>query len=95
MSSAPANPLLVSFVVNGRLIRWPAKYSRQVVAAHWLADQLEPDAILNERQLNERLNELHTFGDPALLRRFLFDLRLLDRSADGSSYVLTPRGGPD
>jgi hypothetical protein len=95
MSSTSANPLLVSFVVNGKLIRWPAKYTRQVVAAQWLADQLEPDAVMSERELNERLNELHTFGDPALLRRFLYDLRLLDRSADGSSYVLTPRGEPD
>jgi hypothetical protein len=92
MEAPATNPLLVSFLVDGRLIRWPAKYSRQLVAAQWLADQLDPDAILSERELNERLNELHTFSDAAMLRRYLVDLRLLDRSADGSRYVVMPRG---
>lgn len=84
--------MLVSFVVDGRLIRWPAKHTRQVAVAHWVADQLEPDVVMNEREFNQRLNELHTFGDAALLRRFLVDLRLVDRSADGSAYVLMPSG---
>jgi hypothetical protein len=88
----PLDPLLRSFVIDGRLVRWPAKYSRQLAAARWVADRLDPDAVLTEKELNARLTELHTFGDVAMLRRYLVDLRLLDRCADGSQYVVLPRG---
>ena len=36
------------------------------------------------------LNRLHTFGDPAMLRREMFDCRLIDRDPAGSSYWLDP-----
>jgi hypothetical protein len=36
--------------------------------------------------LNELLKSLHTFSDWALLRRDLYEVRLLDRSLDGRRY---------
>ena len=37
------------------------------------------------------LKALHTFGDWALLRRDLYDARIIDRSPDGRRYWKVPR----
>lgn len=73
---------------DGRLKTWPSKLRDQRLVLAWLASHFEPGADHTERQVNERLNALHAFGDWALLRRALVDHRWLEREADGSSYRL-------
>jgi hypothetical protein len=73
---------------EGRLTHWPAKRSRQLIALRYLATKFTPEMEFNERGINEFLNSIHTFKDPAMLRRELFDLRVLDRTRDGSRYWL-------
>ncbi|MEL6397962.1 MAG: DUF2087 domain-containing protein [Cyanobacteria bacterium J06607_6] len=53
-----------------------------------MASKVEPDLYYSERQINELLGRHHTFGDPALLRRELFERGLVDRVKDGSAYWL-------
>ena len=73
----------------GRLARWPARRSIQLLALAWLTAHFEPGRCFTEKEVNARLNALHTFGDWALLRRALFDHRFLGREADGSAYWRT------
>ena len=76
---------------QGRLKQWPTKQKTQRMAVAHLAARFEPDRIYNEKQVNELLNEWHTFGDWALLRRVMFDWGYLNRESDGSKYWLRPR----
>lgn len=86
-SGAPLPAVLRRFAdANGRLKAWPARRKFQLEALAWLAFHFEPGVVLHEREVNERLNGLHTFGDWALLRRALFDLGFLERDPDGGRY---------
>ncbi|HSM81029.1 MAG TPA: DUF2087 domain-containing protein [Nodosilinea sp.] len=74
---------------EGRLKAWPSKRNRgrfQQLALEYLAGQFAPGRRYTEREVNALLNQLHTFGDPALLRRELFERRLVDRLPNGSAY---------
>lgn len=65
---------------------WPAKDSRQTLVLEFLADKFEMGRIYTEKEVNQILNDHHTFGDPALLRRELYIKKFLDRELDGSKY---------
>lgn len=71
-----------------RLTVLPAKRKKQLMGFWWIASQLSEDGVWNERELNAVLNNLHTFGDPALIRRTLVDLGVLDRDPFGTRYTL-------
>ena len=76
--------------VEGRLKGWPSRRSVQLEALRYLADRLPAGVEWNEQELNILLKALHTFGDWALLRRDLYEVRLLDRSLDGRRYWKVP-----
>ena len=76
---------------QGRLKEWPSRRNRgrfQQIALEYLATQFEPGVLYTEREVNALLNQHHTFGDPALLRRELFERGLVDRVPNGSAYWL-------
>ena len=56
------------------------------MALEFLAAKFEVGREYSEKEVNEILNQNHTFGDPAMLRRELYIARLLDRTPDGSRY---------
>ncbi|WP_338069007.1 DUF2087 domain-containing protein [Arthrobacter nitrophenolicus] len=73
------------FLRLGRIDRYPASPAdrRQLLA--WVVGQaIKPGEDLTERQVNERL--LNYTDDVVLLRRYLVDFELLERTASGSSY---------
>lgn len=74
----------------GRLTAFPSKHKMKVYALCFLADKFDKDRIYTEKEVNELLNEWHTFGDPATLRRELYNHRFIDRDASGGSYWLEP-----
>jgi hypothetical protein len=74
---------------HGRLTQWPRKLSRKLVAAEYLAARFEHGRIYAESQVNDVLEDWHTFNDAAVLRRFLVDLGIMQRVKDGSRYWLT------
>lgn len=75
---------------DGRLRQWPARYKVQRMATDYLAARFDAGREYSEREVNERLLDLHTFGDWALLRRLLCDWRYMDREPDGTRYRLRP-----
>ena len=76
---------------EGRLTRFPAKQKMQLEALSYLAEKLEPGRVYTEPEINDLLNEWHTFRDPATLRRGLYNAYLLNRSDDGSRYTVPPK----
>lgn len=80
---------------QGRLKAWPSKRNKgrfQQMALEYLAIKFQPHTRYREREVNALLNQHHTFGDPALLRRELFERGLVDRLPNGSAYWLRASG---
>ncbi len=74
------------FSDDGRLLRWPAKRSDQVLALWVLWSKIPSKADLSEAEVNARLRALNDFGDHVLLRRELADGRFMTRTPDGRVY---------
>ncbi|WP_190987856.1 DUF2087 domain-containing protein [Pseudarthrobacter sulfonivorans] len=73
------------FLRLGRIDRYPASAADRRELLAWIVDQaIQPGEDLTERQVNERL--LSYTDDVVLLRRYLVDFGLLERTASGSSY---------
>ena len=70
----------------GRVSSWPAKSKDQRLVLRYLAARFAPEQRYTEREVNALLNEWHTFGDPATLRRDMYDDGLLHRTNDGARY---------
>ncbi len=73
---------------TGRLCQWPSRYKVQRMAVALLAQRFEPGSRYNEKELNFRIMDGHTFADWALIRRSLVDWGFMSRIADGSCYWL-------
>ncbi|WP_159631836.1 MULTISPECIES: DUF2087 domain-containing protein [unclassified Arthrobacter] len=75
------------FMRLGRIERYPANVAeRRALLARIANEIVEPGETLTERQVNERL--LSYTDDVVLLRRYLVDFGLLQRTRTGSSYSL-------
>jgi hypothetical protein len=72
------------FDAEGRLIRWPRGHAESCLWVLW--SRLPARQPMTEREIGERLDLLHRFGDRALLRRALADYRLVQRTKDGREY---------
>lgn len=84
--SEVAERALRQFDAQGRLMRWPVKYSTQRVALWALWMHFDGKRRYSEREVNELLNAHHNFGDHCTLRRELVNMQLLQRKPDGSEY---------
>ncbi|QPC82419.1 DUF2087 domain-containing protein [Phototrophicus methaneseepsis] len=75
---------------QGRVNRWPSTKDtdEQMAVRRYLASKFEPGRTYTEREVNDILNQWHTFEDWALLRRELFMYQLIARYKDGTSYWL-------
>jgi hypothetical protein len=80
------------FLRLGRIDRYPANAADRRELLAWIAGEaIRPGEDLTERQVNERL--LSYTDDVVLLRRYLVDFGLLERTDSGSSYS-RPDSGP-
>ncbi len=70
----------------GRLTALPSKHKKKLVALWYLSEKVQPNIVYTERQINDLLNEWTTFGDPATLRREMYDKYLLNRTSDCREY---------
>lgn len=92
MNDAKIKMLLKSFLdAEEKLIAFPAKRKKKLYALIYLSGKLEAEHEYTEREINEVLSNWHTFADPAMLRRELYNCRFLDRSKDGRVYRLAGR----
>ncbi|MHC6592519.1 DUF2087 domain-containing protein [Arthrobacter sp. C152] len=77
------------FLRLGRIERYPANVAeRRKLLARIAGEAIAPGERLSERQVNERL--LHYTDDVVLLRRYMVDFGVLERTPSGSSYALRP-----
>jgi RimJ/RimL family protein N-acetyltransferase len=82
---------------NGRLEQWPSHRQGKLLVLAYLASKFDPDTVYTEKEVNELLQQWHTFNDWPLLRRELFDRAFIDRDRDGTNYRLReiPTSLPD
>ena len=71
---------------QGRLVRWPAKFSHRNLCLWWLWALIPSRTCLTEPQVNSYLKAACLFEDYVTIRRALIDANLLVRTTDGSSY---------
>ena len=80
------NRLLRLFDGEGRLLRWPKKTLPRLACLWVLWSRLPARTAMTEREISDRIEDLHAFGDYAFLRRQLVDNRLVTRTPDGRQY---------
>ena len=89
---APATPseriekVIRHFDAEGRMQRWPGKTSHQDLCLWVLWSRIPPGQDFSEREINTFIQAGHSFGDHALLRRSLVDMKMLARTQDGKIY---------
>jgi hypothetical protein len=71
--------VLRNFVVDGRLVRLPARQAQKQVVLGYVARRFDESRSYEEREVNELLRGFH--DDTASLRRYLVDEGLLEREA--------------
>lgn len=76
---------------QGKFERLPGKKQKRKLDAMLLvlSKKFKLGKIYSETQVNEILNQQHSFNDPATLRRLLFGTNILNRTNDGKEYWLT------
>jgi hypothetical protein len=76
---------LARFMRLGKIDRYPANMAERRELLAWIASEaVAPGEHLTEKQVNERL--LSYTDDVVMLRRYLVDFGLLQRTPSGSSY---------
>jgi len=75
---------------HGKFNQFPGKRQKkkQTLMLEFLAQQFEANRKYSEKEVNEILNQHHSFDDPATLRRLMYGSQLLDRTLDGKEYWL-------
>jgi len=74
------------FDAAGRLLRWPGKSAIAELCLWVLWSRIPKGEVFDERQISALLDRWHVFRDHALLRRALYDFKLVDRTVDGREY---------
>jgi len=65
---------------------WPSKKDAKIEILKYLSNNFEYDKFYTEKEVNEIINENHTFNDYFLLRRGMVDYKFLSRTKDGAKY---------
>lgn len=74
------------FLVDGRISSYPSSLSERRELLSLIASRvLDVGEVVTEKVLNSRL--VHYSSDFAVLRRYLVDFELIERSRDGSEYL--------
>lgn len=71
---------------RNRLKIFPAKRKMKLYALLYLSTKFERDIIYTEKEFNDILNQWHTFGDPATLRRELYNYMFVCRDLSCNLY---------
>ncbi|MEM9885037.1 MAG: DUF2087 domain-containing protein [Bacteroidota bacterium] len=75
---------------NGKFSHFPGKRQKkkQHLMLELLSERFERGKKYTEKEVNEILNQHHSFHDPATLRRLMFGKKLINRTLDGRVYWL-------
>lgn len=83
---AAVEQALRQFDGAGRLVRWPGRTSQQKLALWALWARLPKGEAMTEREISARLDHWHLFGDAAIIRRTLWEMKLISRTPDSRDY---------
>lgn len=73
---------------EGKLTQFPSKRKLKIEALIYLSAKFEKGKTFSEKEINDVLNNWHTFGDPVTIRRELVNYKFLGRDTYGKSYWL-------
>ena len=72
----------------GRIDRYPSAASDREELLRWVSERaLSPERVYTEAEVNDALESYAPGGDVAVLRRYLVDHGLLERTRSGSEYA--------
>lgn len=71
---------------TGKIAQIPVPNRTKIPVLAYLAGKFEEDRIYSEKEVNEVIDEWHTFRDYFILRRLLIDYKFLGRTLDGAKY---------
>lgn len=71
---------------EGRLTQYPSKRPLRLIVLSKIADCFEVDKKYSEKEVNEIIRQNISFTDVELIRREMFQHRLIGRLKDGSEY---------
>ncbi len=91
-ASGKARTGVGKFLDGPRITAMPASPAERTELLRWVRDHaLEPGEVLTEVELNQRLRVFHQ--DVAMIRRYLVDESLLERTPSGTEYAI-PEDSP-
>ncbi|AXE35589.1 DUF2087 domain-containing protein [Chromobacterium phragmitis] len=94
-ASASTQRLLRHFDAEGRLMRWPKKFSEQRACLWALWDGLPRGEEWDEPAVNLAIRALEAFGDHVLIRRELVEGGWMGRTDDCRRYWLLDPAAPE
>ena len=71
---------------TGKITRWPKKRAEKTDVIKYIHSKFQAGKVYTEKEVNEIVNNWHSFGDHALIRREMCAHHLMDRKNDGSEY---------
>lgn len=74
---------------TGKIKSWPSKHELKFKVLEYMANKFEYDRFYTEKEVNNIIDNYHTFGDYFLIRRGLIESKLLSRTRTGSKYWRT------
>ncbi|HKL11383.1 MAG TPA: DUF2087 domain-containing protein [Clostridia bacterium] len=77
---------------NGRIKQLPVPNRTKVPVLGYLAGKFKKGETYKEKEVNEIIEEWHSFNDYFVLRRALVDYGFINRTNDGSKYLLNENG---
>lgn len=71
---------------DGRLIQYPSKRPMRIIALIKITEQIDANRKYTEKEINEIIRLNIAFSDIELIRREMFQYKLIGRLRDGSEY---------
>ncbi len=71
---------------DGKLLQYPSKKPLRIFALIKIAEKIDMDRKYTEKEINEIIRSSIAFGDIELIRREMFQCKLIGRLRDGSEY---------
>ncbi len=71
---------------NGKLMQYPSKRPMRIMVLIRIIEQMDANRKYTEKEINEIIKLHIAFGDLELIRREMYQYKLLGRLRDGSEY---------
>ncbi len=71
---------------DGLVTQWPRTPTDHKSLLDYLIEKFRPNQLYSEAEVNEILNQWHTFDDSAILRREMVDYGYMGRTSSGDRY---------